>query len=713
MVNCATQQKNAKDYKCQVQHHSMVDPLSFTIIYAILTVASSISSNVASSGIFEILKPKIFKNKDSQEIKEALQEVIENLKEKGHKKEWQELQQKIEEITDKTMETYKDVQGDLAKMREDIVTAITQNTDETMGNKEATDELKRIILEYDLPKPFLILTREELCKDFEVGLRPPFRVDPIKRPELDRLIERNQNIFITGKPGIGKTLFLYQIAERLNSEKTVWVKSHFSETDIQRLLREDLSRRILLVWDDIQNNAGTFYGAVLKLTDRFGKFKIICAARSTELEKIEEIPVTFWEDFKFFEEKIPLFRIKERKELIKRCSEKSKIQIADEVTEELAKMSDGTPLYIISVFLDEKYKEAKNILMGDVQNLPENVVDLWRRYFQRLKENEKALLRCLIILSKIGVRGIKPVVDKFYIFNGNSFSEFCDALNTLERQLWIVEAEYGYDCHDVQLEAVPFDNKILDRFKKFVLNEDLDVYLSFLLNFGISTFHYAEIARTRSFSQRIFHTQESIEYIERSIKTCRDLGLRADLSGSLNNASGFYSELSTLQQTREERLESIQTAVDYIEEAIGIYRDLGLRADLSMSLNNASNRYSELSTLQQTREERLESIQTAVDYIEEAIGIYRDLGLILDLANSLAVSVFVYDSYLEFDSTVFSRAMANCDQAINIFLKFGLKQKYCPLLPFGIKYHKVMYTITKSPENQAIIRTYQQFLNQC
>ena len=44
--------------------------------------------------------------------------------------------------------------------------------------------------------------------------------------------------------------------------------------------------------------------------------------------------------------------------------------------------------------------------------------------------------------------------------------------------------------------------------------------------------------------------------------------LRADLSASLNNASNFYSGLSTLQQTRKERIESIQTAVKYIEEWI-------------------------------------------------------------------------------------------------------------------------------------------------
>ncbi len=131
----------------------MVDPLSFIIIYAILTVASSISSNVASSGVFEILKPKIWKNRDSQEIREALEEVIKNLKEKNYEKEWKELQERMEEIIEKTLEKYLSAPDDLASMKEDILAAIIENTDEQQGNKEAIEDLKRLILEYDLPEP--------------------------------------------------------------------------------------------------------------------------------------------------------------------------------------------------------------------------------------------------------------------------------------------------------------------------------------------------------------------------------------------------------------------------------------------------------------------------------------------------------------------------------------------------------------------------------
>jgi hypothetical protein len=43
---------------------------------------------------------------------------------------------------------------------------------------------------------------------------------------------------------------------------------------------------------------------------------------------------------------VPFFDIEERKTLIRRCSEKIGVHIADDVAEKLAERSDGTPLYI-------------------------------------------------------------------------------------------------------------------------------------------------------------------------------------------------------------------------------------------------------------------------------------------------------------------------------------------------------------------------------
>jgi tetratricopeptide (TPR) repeat protein len=103
----------------------------------------------------------------------------------------------------------------------------------------------------------------------------------------------------------------------------------------------------------------------------------------------------------------------------------------------------------------------------------------------------------------------------------------------------------------------------------------------------------------------------------------------------LNNASNRYSYLAGLEETKEARKEQLDKAVDYIEEAIGIRRELGLKAEVAMSLNNASSFYSYLAGLEETKEAREEQIDKAVDYIEEASGIYKELGLKAEVATTL------------------------------------------------------------------------------
>lgn len=377
----------------------MVDLLTLAIIYAILNVASSISSNVASSGIFKLLKPRIFKDKGLEEVKEALNEVVEDLRKKGLEEESGALKEKIDEVTEKTLEVYTRMERDLTQVKDEILDAVKRNFDETKGNLEAVEELKRIVLEYDLPKPYEIVT--EGVPEFKVLLRPPFEVEPVERPEGDEWISSHENLFIIGKPGVGKTLLLQEIAQQSNCERIVWVRSYFSEIDTNRLLREDLLGRVLVVWDDVQNNAEVFYRTVYKVRDKGGEMRVVCAARSTELERVEKVPVSFWNDFEFTRIEVPLLHREQRKELIRRCSEKTGIKIGETVVEKLAEKSDGTPLYIISVFLDERYQKAGKILAGDVEALPAEVVDLWKEYYERLEENEKALLRCLMILSKV------------------------------------------------------------------------------------------------------------------------------------------------------------------------------------------------------------------------------------------------------------------------------------------------------------------------
>ena len=104
---------------------------------------------------------------------------------------------------------------------------------------------------------------------------------------------------------------------------------------------------------------------------------------------------------------------------------------------------------------------------------------------------------------------------------------------------------------------------------------------------------------------------------------------------SLNNVSNRYSDLAGLETTREGRREWLEKAVDAVEEAVATRRELGVQGDLASSLNNVSGQCASLARLETTREGRREWLEKAVDAVEEAGAIHRELGVQGDLAKSL------------------------------------------------------------------------------
>jgi hypothetical protein len=111
--------------------------------------------------------------------------------------------------------------------------------------------------------------------------------------------------------------------------------------------------------------------------------------------------------------------------------------------------------------------------------------------------------------------------------------------------------------------------------------------------------------------------------------------VRHELATSLNNASNQYSDLARLETTSEGRRAWVTKAVEAVEESVAIHRGLSGGGDLASSLNSASNRYSELAGLETTREGRGLWLTRAVEAVEEAVGIWRELGVGGDLAMSL------------------------------------------------------------------------------
>jgi tetratricopeptide (TPR) repeat protein len=162
----------------------------------------------------------------------------------------------------------------------------------------------------------------------------------------------------------------------------------------------------------------------------------------------------------------------------------------------------------------------------------------------------------------------------------------------------------------------------------------------------------------------------------------------------LNNASCFYSDLARLEETKEARKEKLDIAVEYIEEAIGIRRELGLKADVAMSLNNASNRYSDLAGLEETKEARKEKLDIAVEYIEEAIGIRRELGLKAGVAMSLNNASCFYSDLARLEETKEARK-----EKLDIAVEYIEEA-------IGIQFHETLFEIDSEERHKQKIEFY-------
>jgi predicted ATPase len=231
----------------------------------------------------------------------------------------------------------------------------------------------------------------------------------------------------------------------------------------------------------------------------------------------------------------------------------------------------------------------------------------------------------------------------------------------------------------VQLEAVKIRNEMFNEFETFVESNELKQDYQSLFLFNLSYYYSEKIKESKTKAELSFNLEKAIKYIEEAIGIYKELGLKVHVAMSLNNASNLYSDLAGLEETKEARKEPLDKAVVYIEEAIGIYKELGLKVDVAMSLNNASNLYSDLAGLEETKEARKEQLDLAVVYIEEAIGIYKELGLKAEVATSLNNASNRYSALAGLEETKEARkekldiAVVYIEESIRIRRELGLK----------------------------------------
>ena len=78
--------------------------------------------------------------------------------------------------------------------------------------------------------------------------------------------------------------------------------------------------------------------------------------------------------------------------------------------------------------------------------------------------------------------------------------------------------------------------------------------------------------------------------------------------------------------------------------------------------------------------------------------------------SSLAISVFVYSKIIDFDANYFMKAAVNCDEAIKIFLDFGMVDKVKPLIPYGIHFHETLFEIDNEERHKQVIEFYKEIV---
>ncbi len=455
----------------------------------------------------------------------------------------------------------------------------------------------------------------------------------------------------------------YKIIERSNPELVVIITDAFTEIDVNRLLREDLDDNFLLVWDDFHVRPPLFRDTIYKLRNKFDNFYVLCAARSTEMAKINnEIPLEFWDKVNLTEV-ITLQELERDQniELIRLCCNELNIEASDDVVLSLAaknERSAGTPFYIVSVLI--KFRDGK-IRVDDIENLPEDVVKLWKDiYFPELSADEKTVLYSLKLLKLIYTPAFKEIVRGMWknIFERRKADLFT-AIESLKRKIWLKESENAYSSFDIQVEAVEIGNEWFEDFETFVKSNELEQKYQSLLLFNLSYYYSEKIKKSKTRAELSFNLEKAIEYIEEAIGICKELGLKADVATSMNNASSFYFYLAGLEVTKEARKEKLDIAVAYIEEAIGIRRELGLKVEFADSLTN---------------------------------------------------SVIVYNEYIDFDANYFMKAAVNCDEAIKIFLDFGMVYKAKPLIPYGIHFHETLFEIDSEERHKQVIELYKEIV---
>ena len=164
-----------------------------------------------------------------------------------------------------------------------------------------------------------------------------------------------------------------------------------------------------------------------------------------------------------------------------------------------------------------------------------------------------------------------------------------------------------------------------------------------LLRGSLSLYYQGFIPYTSERDRRVWLAAQVVEFGRRAISDFRACGHSSHLGTTLSNTSNALSELAGLETTREGRGRLLGQALENVEEAIELYRGLGLQADIAMSLGTANICYRAMADAAEDSDSRVELLKRALASIEEAVELFRALGIAQYLLQALRDSILTHD----------------------------------------------------------------------
>ena len=118
-----------------------------------------------------------------------------------------------------------------------------------------------------------------------------------------------------------------------------------------------------------------------------------------------------------------------------------------------------------------------------------------------------------------------------------------------------------------------------------------------------------------------------------------------------------------------------QAIIAHVEEAIRLHRHLGLQADIAMSLGTANICYQATADTEAPAEARTRLLQRALSYIEEAVTIFRELGVVHYLALALRYAIITHLQLGELTTPDLARIEVLCEEGETLCNQMGVRRQ--------------------------------------